>query len=246
MAKIDFSDFKSVKLLHDRKQRYAHRLYLAEGSRMVLDLMSANPLDLEAVYATREWIGLHGSKVSQFLDIIYEVSVSRLQAMASLRSTNEVMAIVKFPVFNTATIVPKISYYLDKVRDPGNLGTIIRTADWFGINEIFLSPECADPFNNKSVQASMSSVARIRLTELTYEKLNRFKHIVITSSGGKDYRQFIPTPDTLICLGNEAHGISLELQDMACDSIMIPSNSLGAESLNVSIAAGILMAHYNL
>lgn len=213
---------------------------------MVLDLMSANPFDLEAVYATRDWIGLHGSKVSQFLDIIYEVSISRLQAMASLKSTNEVLAIVKFPVFNSANKSQKICYYLDKVRDPGNLGTIIRTADWFGINEIFLSPECADPFNNKSVQASMSSVARVKLTELTYDKLNRFKHIVVTSSGGKDYRQYVPASDTLICLGNEAHGISLELMDMGSDSIIIPSNSLGAESLNVSIAAGILMAHYTL
>ncbi len=246
---FSLNNFKSVKLLHDKKNRLEESLYIAEGSRLIHDLLIHNPTDIIGIYATNKWIETNHAKLQNFLKLIVDVSERQLQSLASLKSTNEVLAVLKFPVFGTPDFrqLPKISLYLDHISDPGNYGTIVRTADWFGINTIFCSANCADRFNSKVVQASMGSVARINILLVEYSDLVKEynnHNIVGADLSGTHFKSFTPDPSTIICLGNEANGLSDDVRSICSQFIHIPSYSLGAESLNVAISAGILMSEY--
>ncbi|MEO6189974.1 MAG: RNA methyltransferase [Saprospiraceae bacterium] len=243
------NNIKLVKDLHDKKNRYKESLYLAEGSRLVLDLINHHPEDIHGLYATFAWLESNQAKVVNFLHMVVELEERKLNSIASLKSTKEVLAIVKMPqkLESISYSSQNPAFYLDQVQDPGNFGTIIRTADWFGITHIFHSHHCADPFNNKAVQASMSSIARVKLMECSPTELSSkymFQNIIGTKMNGTSIQTFQVQDSSIICLGNEAHGISPELSHLCQEFVSIPSSSLGSESLNVGITAGILMSRF--
>jgi TrmH family RNA methyltransferase len=135
------------------------------------------------------------------------------------------------------------SLYLEKIRDPGNMGTIIRTADWFGINQIFCSPDCVEIYNPKVVQASMGSLLRVRVTEMETASFleQNTRPVYAAVLDGKDLRQLEQPEYGVIAMGNESQGLSSLLIDAANHKVMIPGSG-GAESLNVAVATGILCA----
>lgn len=242
------NEIKWIKSLHDKQQRYNDQMFVAEGSRLVLDLIRSKPNDLVNLLATKSWILKNQSKIAPFLNIIKEITESQFQQISKLSSTEEVLAIIKFPSWSAShSPNPEISLFLDQIRDPGNMGTIIRTADWFGISTIYLSPGCVDPLNNKVIQASMSSVVRVKTIEIEIQNLKQSfaEHQFLGASlNGISYLEVDLKLPKIICLGNEANGLSSSVLDQCNQLINIPSKTLGAESLNVGIAAGILMAHF--
>ena len=145
-----------------------------------------------------------------------------------------------------------LSIYLDGIQDPGNLGTILRTADWFGIEYIFCSPDTADIYNPKVVQASMGSICRTKVIYSNFEqikKLSRISNAEIAGAfleGKNIFKEMLPSK-TILVIGNEGNGISKEIESEVQIKIMIPSfatENITAESLNVAVATGIICAEF--
>jgi RNA methyltransferase, TrmH family len=228
---------------------YESGLFLAEGSRLVLDLIKHNPESIHSIYGTSSWTSLNEAKIRKNNISNTIISESQLQSIASLKSTEEVLAVVKMRLSlnDSSEPEPKIIFFLVDIQDPGNFGTLIRTADWFGYSKLLVSPKCVDPFNNKSVQSSMSSIARIELETVDPKLIKRRfpEHkLVVTTMNGSNFEAIDYSSKYIICLGNEAHGLSEEMISGSDIQISIHGKSLGAESLNVAIAGGILMSHF--
>ncbi|MCC6816567.1 MAG: hypothetical protein IT267_09160 [Saprospiraceae bacterium] len=244
-------DIKWIKRLHEKEARYELGYYLAEGSKLVLDLIKHNPRTIYKIFGTTSWIIQNEAKIREN-ELNYNIiSESQLSSITSLKSTKHVLAVVQFNHIELSSIsrLPKNLYYLYQVQDPGNLGTLIRTADWFGINTLLLSEHCADPYNNKCVQASMSSIARVNLIQMDFKRIkSHFTDytLVSTTTTGMDYKELNNASKFIFCLGNEAHGLPPELIEVCDFNVSIKSNSLGSESLNVSICGGILMSFFNI
>lgn len=244
------NELKMIKSLRDKTIRYKERMFVAEGSRLVLDIMKHNPSLLYLIAGTADWINGNEAKLSGFGNILREIAPRQLSDVAGLKSTEEVLALVWFPEFQDDHFLSsKTGIFLERISDPGNLGTIIRTADWFGIKEIMLSPGCVDPFNNKCVQASMSSVCRVKLKVLNINEIRDYSNISwlwAADMGGVPIQNVVSDNSVVICFGNEAQGISNELRSTCNEIVSIPSWSLGAESLNLAVSAGVFISYRKL
>ena len=145
----------------------------------------------------------------------------------------------------TYSPLAKISLALDQVQDPGNLGTIIRIADWFGVEGIICSPHCADMYNSKVVQATMGSLGRVTILYSNLaEWLQQYKNIPVyaTALNGKNVQTIKGTKEAILVMGNESKGISEEVMQLATQKITIPKIG-AAESLNAAVATGIILSH---
>jgi len=179
-----------------------------------------------------------------------QIKDEELKKISNLVTPNEVLAIIGYP--DPAVPSPekygKIILLLDRIQDPGNLGTIIRTADWFGIGHIFCSPDTVDVYNPKVVQATMGSICRV---EVHYTDLREFlvsldaswKKYGTVSDGENIYKADLEFPAAIV-IGNESKGISETYFPLLTHRLGIPSRSNGAESLNASVAAGIICSEF--
>lgn len=247
--RITKAEINLIKNLRNKDVRYEERTFVAEGSRLVLDIIKSKPSDLRLLVATEDWITGQGANLSHFSDLLREISPSQLQSVASLKSTEEVLALVRFPHFTIEDLpLKEFALYLDGLTDPGNVGTLIRTADWFGLDEIMLSPNSVDVFNNKTIQASMSSICRVKTTILPPEEIKSYCGISKLVGADLNGKNLWPAnkdwEPSVICLGNEAHGLSEPMRALCDEFWSIPSYSLGAESLNVAISGAIIMANW--
>ncbi|HEX5625967.1 MAG TPA: TrmH family RNA methyltransferase [Saprospiraceae bacterium] len=222
-------------------------LFVAEGSRLVLDLLRSAPEKLNILCCTKEWFDVHPELEILDSSRMRILEEHQLQSISSLKSTEEVLAVFGFPEFGEFRInASELVIYLDRIRDPGNLGTIIRSADWFGLRQVYCTPDSVDVFNNKCVQASMASVMRVQVCYESWETMkSKFsgipRHAAIME--GTPYYQLNPDDVQFICFGNEALGLSKELISDCPATISIPAeNGSRAESLNLSIACSVLMA----
>lgn len=245
---INKNELNLIKNLGKKQQRNADRMFVAEGSRSVLDLLLTKPNDAVLIAATSEWIMGQAAKLKLFSKIIREISSSQLSAVSSLKTTSEVIAVFRYPEFSgTFQFNGRMAIYLDGISDPGNLGTIIRNADWFGIPEILLSPGSVDPFNTKTIQASMSSIGRVKISFIRPSAIREYSlvsQLIGASMEGVSMYDPIDQEHFILCLGNESHGLSEELRALCDVLVSIPSASLGSESLNVAVASGVLMSHF--
>jgi TrmH family RNA methyltransferase len=176
--------------------------------------------------------------------IILKVDEKELERISFHDSPNQVLAIFTKPVFDQNTKTKGLILLLEAIQDPGNLGTIIRTADWFGIKQIICSPETVDVFNQKVVQSAMGSLIRVEVIYADLEeyiRLNPGKTVFASSLDGEDLHENIRATDALLLMGNESKGVSPALQSLAAKRIRIPRKG-GAESLNVAVATGILLS----
>jgi len=237
---------KFIRSLQLRKYRQKYHKITVEGVKIVNDLLRDDLTRVETIYATESWISEFGESVPDGVELI-EASEKDLASVTSLKTPNEVLAVVDTPSWDTSIDIARksICLYLDAVRDPGNLGTIIRTADWFGVRHVFLSPDCVDLFNPKVIQSSMSSVFRVSAKTLEREELISANDLDVyaTSLDGHSISDITPPKSGIIIMGNESQGISPTLLESVKRTIKIPGDkSLGAESLNVAVATAVVLA----
>ena len=242
-----------VKYLHSLrlgKFRDLDRVFLAEGIKLVDDLLNS-PFGIKNIYATRGWIGARTDILSAKQIQVQEISDEELKRASSQVTPSEVIAVVAYPESKIPPIdsFGKIILVLDRIQDPGNLGTIIRTADWFGIKHIICSEDTVDVYNPKVVQSTMGSICRVSMhytsIKSLIEKLGKYWNIYGTIPGGENIYEAQLLYPAAIMIGNESKGISEEYLPLLTRRIGIPSFSDGAESLNASVAAGIVCSEFS-
>lgn len=227
-------------------------MFVAEGEKCVSEL--AGSFGGEAIVATAEWLdgNRHTSWLTHF-DTIYTARPDQLARISTLSTPPQVMAIFRMPQSqHVVSPLPKNLYIaLDGVRDPGNLGTIIRTADWFGIHSIFCSHDTVDAFNAKTVQSSMGSLARVRVFYTSLTDLfaaNGAMPVFGTLLEGTDIYTTPLSEFGFIVMGNEGTGLSRQVRSLIDVPLLLPpwpADSLHhAESLNVAIATALVTAEF--
>lgn len=247
---ISKNRIKQIHLLETKKGRKAEGLFIAEGPKVIGDLLAI--YEAHSIYATSEWLekNIHAYKKAK--DII-EVSEDELQKISMLQHPQQVLALfyIKNIKPDISNISNKLCIALDGIQDPGNLGTIIRVADWFGITDIFCSIDTADVYNPKVIQATMGSIARVNVcyTELEdiVDCLPKDFPIYGTSLDGQNiYNQSLSNKG-LIIMGNEGNGISKPIMEKVTNKLLIPNyphERETADSLNVAIATAIVCGEF--
>ncbi len=239
-----------IKYIHSlelKKIRKAEKVFLAEGPKLVGDLLGHFPCRL--LIATSQWVSYNQTT---FIEDIVEVSDEELSRASLLKTPQQVLAVFEQPEYemNPEVITRSLCLALDDVQDPGNLGTIIRLADWFGIEHIFCSPNTADAYNPKTVQATMGGIARVKLhyTPLP-DLICSLAQIPIYGTfldGENMYSQKLSTTG-LIVMGNEGNGIGDEVRKLINRKLYIPNYPVEretSESLNVAIATAVVCAEF--
>ncbi len=239
-----------IKKLVQKKFREETHLFIVEGTKSVMDLLHSQ-IAVKEVFATEQWIETHSENIPKSISVV-PVTENDLDRITCLKTAQEVLAVAQMPDYSIRQIdFQKPILALDGIRDPGNLGTIIRTADWFGIKQIVCSNDCVDFMNPKVIQATMGSFSRM---SIFYTDLSQFlnqKNIQGTVYGtfmqGTDISQVNFQNNDVIVMGNEANGISDEVSHCIQQKIHIPAFSLSspkAESLNASIATAIVLYQF--
>ena len=241
---ISKNQIKFIRQLEQKKFRHREGLFVAEGTKVVGDLLKAGSIP-HSLYATPEWIASHSVADAT------EVTDDELTRLSFQQHPQQVLAL--FPIPEPADLSPltsHLSLLLDGVQDPGNLGTIIRIADWFGISNIICSEDTVDAYNPKVVQATMGSIARVNiiytnLLELLDGLPADFPVYGTLLDGENIYTQEL-TPHGLIIMGNEGNGISDAVRQRVNRRLLIPDfhNGDTADSLNVAIATAITCSEF--
>lgn len=236
---------KIVATLGEVKYRRRYGLFKAEGAKCVLDTIDA--FNLKYLFATDQWLSAHPYITGGTI-----VKPSDLQIMSSLTTPSEVIAVFELPQYNfdATELSGQLVIALDGVQDPGNLGTIIRTADWFGIHTVLCNYGTADAFNPKVIQSTMGAVSRVKIIYLNLVDFirNEYQGEVFGTflDGDNIFASKLPEAGMII-MGNEGNGISDEIMHLVSRRIHIPSFPPGAhtsESLNVAIATAIVTAQF--
>jgi len=229
---------KDIQSLGLKKYREETGLFLAEGPKIVEELSRIVPAQIEAVYATASWKGLSGETKNTA-----EISEAELEKISQLKTPNQVLAVLRqFPATNPDT--SSFTLYLDAVQDPGNFGTIVRIADWFGVKQIVCSKGCADLYNPKVVQSTMASIARVAVFYDEEEAWlqQQSQTIYAAALNGKLLSSFSKIEKGILIIGNESKGIREKFLQLSNERITIPRRG-EAESLNAAVATGIILSH---
>jgi RNA methyltransferase, TrmH family len=242
---ITKATIKYIQSLQHKKVRDEHNSFFAEGPKVVTELLEGNIFDCEAIYCTQVGYDAFDEKlVNRLSDKIHIIQDFELEKISALTFANNVLAVFqKKSMPNSIHISNLVTLVLDDIQDPGNLGTIIRIADWFGVKTIFCSTSTADCYNPKVVQSTMASLGRVNIIygdikEMLQKHGNIKKYATVL--GGKNIRSIGKIKEGFIIIGNESKGISKEIIAMADEKISI--ERLGeAESLNAGVAAGIIL-----
>jgi TrmH family RNA methyltransferase len=240
---ITKTQVKYIQSLGHKKFRDAEGLFVVEGPKIVGELLAASNLFPRLIYGLPEWI--EGLPAVLRKGPIVAVGPKELERLSALTTPNQVVAVFEKPVFGEPDFGAGIHLVLEGIQDPGNLGTIVRLADWFGIGTVVCTSDSADVFNPKAVQSTMGSIARVPV-------LYRDPVAVLRQSGempvyaavleGENLYGLGPIDRGFIVIGNEARGIGPELSGLATRRVTIPR--IGhAESLNAAVAAGIILSH---
>ena len=244
---ISKNKIKYIRSLELKKNRNKEGKFVAEGFKVVDDLLALQPADL--IVATQEW--LHGKHLADQTEVI-EVTEEELKKVSFLQHPQQVLAVFRQAQDGDFSInTQELSLALDGVQDPGNLGTIIRIADWFGITHIYCSQDTADVYNPKVVQATMGSIARVKVEYgnllALVESLPADVPVYGTLLDGDNIYQQQLENRGLIVMGNEGKGISPALAKKVNRRLLIPNFPEGratADSLNVAIATAITCSEF--
>jgi TrmH family RNA methyltransferase len=236
------SQISFIKSLHQKKFRKEHNLFIAEGIKSITEFILSD-YRIENIFCTAHTI----PKLDKLLQKIkvQEITDTELKKISALIAPQDALATIHIPQeteIAAESVQNLITLVLDDIQDPGNLGTIIRTADWFGFKQIICSAGTVDAYNPKVVQATMGSLARIRLHYVylpDFLKSNNYPVFGALLEGNSVYDIDFSDKEGILILGNEGRGISPELKEYITDPITIPQFGK-AESLNVAVSAGIL------
>ena len=245
---ISKNQIKLIRQLEMKKFRSREGLFVAEGPKVVGDLLRR--YDAKAIYATDGW----NPPADVSLSLVERITDDELHRISFLQHPQQVLALFPIPESDSSSslshLSSSLSLALDGIQDPGNLGTIIRIADWFGIDTIYCSEDTADAYNPKVVQATMGSHARVNIIYLSLEALfdslpDDFP-VYGTLLDGDDIYQQPLSQNGIIVMGNEGNGISPEIRAKVNRRLLIPRFRTGdsAESLNVAIATAITCSEF--
>jgi TrmH family RNA methyltransferase len=237
---VSKNQIKLIASLHQKKYRSIHGLFLAEGVKVIQELLQSN-FELFHLYQT---MPLFETVASTSKTII---SASELSKLSALSTPNNCLAVFRIPEA-TSIVDQGLILALDDIRDPGNLGTILRMCDWFGVEQLVCSKETVDLYNPKVIQATMGSMSRVKVSYVNLEDwLDKTALPVYGAfmNGANIYRQNLPK-EGIIILGNEANGISIGVAEKVKNRITIPrfGKLQQTESLNVASAAAILLSEF--
>lgn len=241
-AMLSKAKIKLVQSLKDKKQRQIHGLFVVEGNKIIAEMLHSK-IRLKTLFATTQWIRANQEHIASETEVI-EVNTEELQSLAFSKTPQDVLGLA-FPESTSITLPlspDQLILALDTIQDPGNMGTIIRLADWYGIRQIICSPGCADLYNPKVIQASMGSFLRVNvhIADLK-EWLESNPDLPVY--GALMQGESIYTADIrygILLIGNEGKGIQSALLPFISKPVTIPRVGK-AESLNAAIATAILL-----
>tara|TARA_R110002126_G_scaffold75469_3_gene188313 strand:- start:4495 stop:5241 length:747 start_codon:yes stop_codon:yes gene_type:complete len=232
---------KLIKSLHLKKYRKAEQMFFVEGEKAVLEVL-ASGWPVRALFATDAFIKQH-PQTANATGLLQQCSSEELVKVGTFSSNDAALAVVDIPQWPAFSAnAASWTLVLDNINDPGNLGTIIRIADWYGIKHILCSPDTADCYNPKAIAAAKGSFLRVQLHYLPLAEALAHANMPVYGAylGGDNVHQLtLEQAGGYIVLGNEANGISEELEQVISRKITIPAFG-GAESLNVGIAAAVI------
>lgn len=234
------SQVKYIQSLSQKRQRDEDGVFVAEGPKIINELLSAPNVQVRQLFAVQDW--LHQQPATPAGEIT-EVNEKELERLSFLQTPNLVVGIFSKPVFPVQPVT--LCLGLDTIQDPGNMGTIIRCADWFGITTIIAGKDCADVFSPKVVQSTMGSISRV---QIVYEDLTTFLQenpsldVYAAALNGTPLHKIPAITGGMIVIGNESKGISDAVLSKATHRITIPRKG-AAESLNAAVATGIILSH---
>lgn len=233
------NQIKLISSLKQKKYRQQHGLFVVEGIKTVNELLHSN-LQLHQLYTTT-------LQFDVLDDLVTQITEAELKKISFLKAPNMVLAVFKFPEPKPVDF-SRLVVALDDVRDPGNLGTIIRLCDWFGVNDLICSNETVDCYNPKVIQATMGSITRVNVSYVDLEDILKNQNVIkfgAFMNGENVYETNLPTSGILV-LGNEANGISKEIESLTTKRISIPrfGDLQETESLNVANATAILLSEF--
>ena len=240
------SNISLLQSLQHKKFRREHGVFLVEGYKSVTEFINS-AYQIEAVYHTAA-IAPKMLKLLQKMNF-QEISSAILEKISALKTPADIIAVVKipqWPVLNYTTLNKKFSIVLDGIQDPGNMGTIIRTADWFGIENIICSEDCVEVYNPKVVQATMGSLSRINVHYVDLENVLSETKLPVYGAllDGENIYSTDFGNEGLVVMGNEGKGLTEKVKQLVTKAITIPGAG-NAESLNVAIATAIFCSEIN-
>lgn len=238
------AQIKYIQSLQHKKYRQKSGQFIAEGDKIVPELL-LEAVPVREVYATEAWISTHEQLLARRKEVrVMPVEEGILKQLSALTTPNQALALLDMPA--PAEIKPElfkgtVTLAVETIQDPGNLGTIIRIADWFGIRQIVCSPDCVDVYNPKTIQATMGSIARVRVLETEIAPFLNLAGLpsYAATLHGRNIVEFQKLEEGIILIGNESRGLSDGVIAVATHKITIPRLG-GAESLNAGVAAGII------
>ena len=239
---------KLIASLSQKKFRDELGLFVAEGTKLVLDLIPS--FNCILLVASKEWL-IENPKINAHE--VLEVDETELRKISNQKNPQGVLAVfekAKYS-FTTDDLYQKLSLALDDVQDPGNLGTILRIADWFGISDVFCSEHTADAYNPKTVQATMGALARVKVHTVNlpefFKSFEGRLPIYGTFMDGENIYSKTLSQKGIIVMGNEGNGISAEIEKFVTERLLIPNYPIGqatSESLNVGVATALVCGEF--
>jgi len=240
---------KHYRTFHAKKTREAEAKFIVEGTKMVEELL-ATPLKIDTLVATDEWLSSrHCGRLLSEVEVL-SATEAEIQAISTLQNPQQVWALVEKPGNEIQFSSRGLILALDGIQDPGNMGTILRIADWFGVSQVLCSPDCVEIYNPKVVQASMGAIFRV---PVLHGNLQDFfaacthSDIFAADLQGENVYTAILPADSILVMGNEGNGLSAEIKKCIQHKLHIPTFKQGgehSESLNVAVAAAILCSEF--
>ena len=237
---ISKSEVKYIQSLSDKKNRDAAGVFIAETPKLIGELLQSN-IHIKKIYATGDWQPQSDTNIP--IEVVDEIM---LQRISQLETPNKVVAIVEKKQLSPLQLKNHFTLVLDGIQDPGNLGTIVRIADWFGITQIIATKDTADCYNPKVVQSSMGSIARVNMLYDDVAPLLLNAGVPVYGAlleGESVYKQEHHNKEGVLIIGNESKGIRDPLLSLVQHAVTIPRIGK-AESLNAAVATGILLSHF--
>jgi len=241
------NNIKFINALQKKKFRQKYNNFLVEGDKMVLEILTNHQFKIHSIYALENWLDDNAPLLTRHRDKITAISERELKTISSLSTPNRVLCVLEIPSskLDDKSIAGSLSLVLDNIQDPGNMGSILRTADWFGIEHVFCL-QCVDVYNPKVVQATMGAFLRVRMIQTEAEAIfgswNELPVYGAFLNGTSIYENKLSSKGFIV-IGNEGRGIRPEIESFITHKIKIPAYGK-AESLNAAVATGIVCAEF--